>query len=94
MTTVLTGVFFFVLGRFRLGGLVRYLPYPVIGGFLAGTGWLLVRGSVGVMADVPLGFAMLGALASPEVAVRWLADTAERLGVALPGRGCGPEDPR
>ncbi len=72
LTTVLAGVCFYLLGRFRLGGLVRYLPYPVIGGFLAGTGWLLVRGALGVMADRPVGLRALGDLLEPAVAIRWL----------------------
>ena len=37
LTSIATGVFFFALGSFKLGGLVRFIPYPVIGGFLAGT---------------------------------------------------------
>ncbi|MGE5139005.1 MAG: SulP family inorganic anion transporter [Rudaea sp.] len=49
-TAVFTGLFSIVLGKFKLGGLVRFLPYPVVGGFLAGTGWLLCVGGVGVMA--------------------------------------------
>lgn len=49
LTTLLTGLFFFCLGTFRLGGLVRYLPYPVVGGFLAGTGWLLFKGGFFLM---------------------------------------------
>jgi SulP family sulfate permease len=53
VTTLLTGAFFLALGLFKRGGLVRFLPYPVVGGFLAGTGWLLVRGSFGVMTDFP-----------------------------------------
>src|SRR4030095_12432893 len=44
LTTLLTAATFLLLGQFRLGALVRYLPYPVLGGFLAGTGWLLVLG--------------------------------------------------
>ncbi len=71
-TSIATGVFFFALGSFKLGGLVRFIPYPVIGGFLAGTGWLLVKGAFGVMADVPLGFAQLPVLLQWEVAKRWL----------------------
>ena len=43
LVTVLCGIVFFVMGRFRLGGLVRFVPYPVVGGFLAGTGWLLFK---------------------------------------------------
>ena len=30
----------------RLGAAIRYVPYPVVAGFLAGTGWLLVVGGV------------------------------------------------
>jgi SulP family sulfate permease len=49
LTTLLTGLFFLCLGVFQLGGLVRYLPYPVVGGFLAGTGWLLFKGGFFLM---------------------------------------------
>jgi SulP family sulfate permease len=51
ITTILTGVLFLSLGYFGLGKLVRFIPYPVMGGFLAGTGWLLAQGSFGVMTD-------------------------------------------
>lgn len=44
ITTLTTGVFLVLLGRFKFGGLVRFLPYPVVGGYLAGTGWLLLLG--------------------------------------------------
>src|SRR5918999_5898043 len=46
LVTVLCGVLFFVIGRFRLGGVIRVVPYPVVGGFLAGTGWLLFKGGI------------------------------------------------
>ncbi|MFQ5350348.1 MAG: SulP family inorganic anion transporter [Thermoanaerobaculia bacterium] len=72
LTTALTGLFFLLLGYFKLGGLVRFLPYPVIGGFLAGTGWLLLRGSIGVMAGVSPRLGDLGALFADEVLLRWL----------------------
>jgi sulfate permease, SulP family len=52
ITTLLTGLIFVLLGAFKLGGLTRFLPYPVIGGFLAGSGWLLVRGGIGLTAEV------------------------------------------
>ena len=51
VSTFLTGVLFWLLGRFQLGALVRFIPFPVIGGFLAGTGWLLLQGALRVMAD-------------------------------------------
>ncbi len=71
VTSLLTGIFFVALGVFKLGGLIRYVPYPVVGGFLAGTGWLLVQGGVGVMADVSLNLAQLSALVQPATLVRW-----------------------
>lgn len=54
LVSVITGAFLYTLGALRLGNLVRYVPYPVIGGFLAGSGWLLVRGGFQVMTGKPL----------------------------------------
>lgn len=50
-STILTGILLWWFGHYNLGRLVRYLPYPVIGGFMAGTGWLLFRGGFGVLND-------------------------------------------
>ena len=72
LTALLTGIFFLVLGSFRLGGLVRFLPHPVVGGFLAGTGWLLVQGSFGVMAGAPLTLFNLPALIRLDALVLWI----------------------
>ncbi len=33
VTTIGAGVFLFLVGHFRLGALIRYIPYPVIAGF-------------------------------------------------------------
>lgn len=52
ITTILTGVVLLALGWFRLGGLVRFVPFPVIGGFLAGTGWLIIDGGVSVITGL------------------------------------------
>ena len=72
VTSLLTGLFFWVLGFFKLGGLARYIPYPVVGGFLAGTGWLLVRASFGVMADLSLTFSNIPLLLQPDRWILWL----------------------
>ncbi|MCB0072706.1 MAG: SLC26A/SulP transporter family protein, partial [Caldilineaceae bacterium] len=68
LTSALAGIFFWILGRFNLGRLVRFIPYPVVGGFLAGTGYLLTVGGIGVMADAPLGQALF----QPDLLLRWL----------------------
>jgi SulP family sulfate permease len=72
--TILTGAVYLVLGWFRLGGFVRFLPFPVLGGFLAGTGWLLLRGGIGVAAAVD---------------VSWDVFDAERLGRWAPAVALG-----
>lgn len=59
LTAIVTGAFFLALGLLRLGKIVRFIPYPVVGGFLAGTGWLLVTGSFAVMTDIPIGLGLL-----------------------------------
>lgn len=61
-----------MLGRLRLAALIRYVPFPVVGGFLAGIGWLLLQGSFSVLCDQSLKFANLETLASLDTAVKWI----------------------
>ncbi len=86
VTTLLTGFLFWVLGYFDLGGLVRFLPYPVVGGFLAGIGWLFVTGALSVMVDMPAGFGSLALLFEPQVLMRWLPGLALALIMLLATR--------
>ena len=53
IATVCTGIAAVALGHFRLGSLIRFAPYPVVGGFLAGTGWLIATGGFALIADGP-----------------------------------------
>lgn len=76
VTTLAVGGLFIVVGTFRWGQLVRYLPYPVVGGFLAGTGWLLFTGGLGVLAGAPVNLGELQALFSAEALLRWLPGLA------------------
>lgn len=72
LTAFLTGVIFLGLGYFKLGGLVRFIPYPVVGGFLAGTGWLLVQGSFGTMTGLQLMASNIKQLVLPNQLALWL----------------------
>ena len=49
LSSVVVGIILYTIGRLKLGYLVRYIPYPVLGGFLAGTGWLIAKGAFSVM---------------------------------------------
>lgn len=72
LTSVLSGVFFLLIGGFKLGRFVRFIPYPVVGGFIAGTGLLLVRGALGVMIGDTPGIANLDILFTSENLLRWI----------------------
>jgi SulP family sulfate permease len=70
--TLLTGITFSLLGVFRLGNLARFVPYPVVGGFLAGTGWLLAKGGVGVAATIQPYFRSIDDLLTSDALTRWI----------------------
>jgi SulP family sulfate permease len=62
LATALTGLFSMLLGHFRLGRLIRFAPYPVVGGFLAGTGWLIMIGGIGLVINQPFSFQIVPSL--------------------------------
>ncbi|MCY7390264.1 MAG: sodium-independent anion transporter, partial [Leptolyngbyaceae cyanobacterium CAN_BIN12] len=72
LTTLFTGICCFLLGKFKLGNLIRFIPYPVTGGFLAGTGWLLFVGAFSFMTDLPVGFDQLPQLFQQPILLQWL----------------------
>jgi sulfate permease, SulP family len=49
MTSGAVGAIVFLIGALKRGRLIRFLPYPVVGGFLAGTGLLVVGGGFKVV---------------------------------------------
>jgi SulP family sulfate permease len=83
LSSLTTGAFFYLIGQFKLGNLVRFIPYPVIGGFLAGTGWLIVRGAFEGMTGLPLGLSAIPALFQADMLMRWLPGLLFAVGVLL-----------
>ena len=81
VVTVLCGVVFLALGTFRLGNLVRFVPYPVVGGFLAGTGWLLFKGGIYVASGIEVHLRTIGLMLYSEALKHTL--TALAFGVIL-----------
>ncbi|MEZ5849377.1 MAG: SulP family inorganic anion transporter [Hyphomicrobiaceae bacterium] len=60
--TWLTGLTLLAIGYFRLGQLVRFIPFPVIAGFLGASGTLLVLGGIKVaLGRAPTPAALLAA---------------------------------
>jgi sulfate permease, SulP family len=51
LATAGTGLLLCVLGFTHAGRAIRFVPYPVIGGFLGATGWLMVTGGVQIVTN-------------------------------------------
>ncbi len=68
-TFVLAGIFLILMGVFRIGQYIRYMPYPVVSGFMSGIGFIIIifqifpfvgMKSPGTIIDV---FANIGSIA-------------------------------
>jgi SulP family sulfate permease len=70
LATGLTGLLLCVLGFTHAGRAIRFVPYPVIGGFLGATGWLMVTGAIQIVANQPLALGNLGAFLDASIAAR------------------------
>lgn len=81
LTTTCTGLFLWMLGRLQLGRFIRFIPYPVVGGFLAGLGWLFAQGSFTVMTNMPLRLSNFADFWQPSILLLWLPGVF--LGVSL-----------
>ena len=55
ITGLAVGGSWWFMGRYRAGDLIRYIPFPVIGGFLGSIGWLMLTGGMGVAIDQTFG---------------------------------------
>ena len=73
---LLVAVMFVVVGRFRLATAARSLPFPVISGFLAGTGWILARAGVEIMTGEELSWSTVPDLFLWDTLRHWLPGLA------------------
>jgi sulfate permease, SulP family len=72
LNTIVSGSIFLALGSFKLGGFVRFIPYPVVGGFLAGTGALLILGALHSISGLDLHHFTIAGLFQPIVLLQWV----------------------
>ncbi|MFW6223741.1 MAG: SLC26A/SulP transporter family protein, partial [Spirochaetota bacterium] len=82
-------VVFLLTARLGLARFVRLMPYPVVGGFLAGVGWIMVRGALTSMTGFAPRAEQLGLLFSPDFVLRWLPAVLFAIGVMLLSRRAG-----
>lgn len=65
LASLVTGVVMCGFGITRMGRAIRYVPYPVVGGFLGATGCLILLGAVRVITGHRLQFANVSEFANP-----------------------------
>ena len=52
--SIVTGAILYAIGSSKRGRSLQFVPYPVVGGFLAGTGFLLIQGAFRVITGHPM----------------------------------------
>jgi SulP family sulfate permease len=72
ITTAFSGLVAWGFGMLRLGFLARFIPYPVIGGFLAATGYLLLTGAIGMGLGTRVTIWSLAPLLELTTLLQWL----------------------
>jgi len=82
LTTVITGAVCYGFGRLRFARLIRYVPYPVIAGFLSATGLLIALAGTAIVTGIPVRPANFDRLVESEALVK-LAVTLAFAGVVL-----------
>jgi sulfate permease, SulP family len=86
VTTAFSGLVALGFGLLRLGFLARFIPYPVIGGFLAATGYLLLTGAIGMGLGTRVTVWTLAPLLEPATLPLWLPWILIGGGIALAAR--------
>ena len=76
LSSALTGLLLSGLGLARLGRAIRFIPYPVIGGFLGASGCLMLMGAVNILTGYRPNLQNVGNLLTYESAGKLLAGAA------------------
>jgi SulP family sulfate permease len=63
---ILTGVIQVLIGFLGVGSLIKYIPYPVVSGYLSGVGLIIIGSQLPKFAGAPLGSYWLDVLISPQ----------------------------
>ena len=71
LSTTIASLCFLVLGHCRVAAVLRFVPYPVACGVLAGTGWVLCVAALSMMSGLPLGWRTLPRLLEPALLLKW-----------------------
>ena len=85
VSALAAGTCFLMIGRFRLANLVRFIPFSVAGGFLAGTGGALCLAALSLMGATPE-WPMPPSFLEPSTLWNWVPGIAYGLGLFIATR--------
>jgi len=72
LCTFFTGLVFWVVGRFKLSNLARFVPFPVVGGFMAGIGLLIFKQSLENLSHIEINAATFYRILELNPFLHWL----------------------
>jgi SulP family sulfate permease len=81
--TLITGVTLYLFGVLRAGRWIRFVPYPVIAGFMAASGWLLAAGGVRILTGARNSLELLEQLARRQHVIQLVAALVFAIGILL-----------
>jgi SulP family sulfate permease len=81
--TVITGVTLYAFGVLRAGRWIRFVPYPVVAGFMAASGWLLAAGGIRILTGTRVSIELLQQLARGQHLIQLSAGLAFAIGILL-----------
>lgn len=71
LSSILAGSLVLLLGLVHAGGLIRFVPFPIIGGYMVGLGWILLQAGFKVVVDRRISVDALPFLTTGDVFIRW-----------------------
>ena len=71
LSSLATGLLFLAMGHFRLADLFRVVPFPLMGGFFAGTGWVITLAAFSMMSGMTLDWQTLPRMLDAETLWKW-----------------------
>jgi len=63
---ILTGLIQILIGFLGVGRLIKYIPYPVVSGYLSGVGLIIIGSQLPKFAGAPIGLSWLEVLTTPQ----------------------------
>lgn len=86
ITTLVTSFILILMAKLKLGKVIRLIPFPVLGGLLASTGWILSMVAFSMLVNETINYKNIEVLLSPEVIYRWIPGMAVALTIIIASR--------